>query len=341
MNYTELLDFVRTRMRMSHVYQPVMIQTLLRNGGRGSIRQIAQEILQRDESQIEYYGEITKNMVGRVLRSHHVVARDRDDFVLLDFSSFTPEQIAELVDACQLRLDQYQQERGEQVWEHRRRSSAPVSGTLRYEVLKRAAYRCELCGVSADLKALEVDHINPRNLGGGDDLENLQALCYSCNAMKRDRDDTDFRPVRASYENREPHCVFCEMTQERIVAENTLAFAIRDAYPVTALHTLVIPKRHVSDYFDLTRPELNSCDTLLRHMRRGIRSADVTVAGFNIGVNSGDTAGQTIAHAHVHLIPRRPLDVDQPRGGVRHVIPGKGAYESDDPLSANSTSNAR
>ncbi len=231
MTYAELLDFIRTRMRMSHVYQPVMLQTLLRNGGRCSIRQIAQEILQRDESQIEYYGEITKNMVGRVLRSHHVVARDSDNFVLLDFNALTPEQIAELSAACQSRLDQYQQERGEQVWEHRRRSSAPVSGTLRYEVLKRAAYRCELCGISADLKALEVDHINPRNLGGGDDLENLQALCYSCNAMKRDRDDTDFRPIRASYEHRESRCVFCEMKQERILAENALAYAIRDAYP--------------------------------------------------------------------------------------------------------------
>jgi ATP adenylyltransferase len=337
MTYPELLDFVRTRMRMSHVYQPVMLQTLLRNGGRGSIRQVAQEILQRDESQIEYYGEITKNMVGRVLRSHHVVARDRDDFVLLDFSSFTPEQIAELIDACQLRLDQYQQERGEQVWEHRRRSSAPVSGTLRYEVLKRAAYRCELCGVAADLKALEVDHINPRNLGGGDDLENLQALCYSCNSMKRDRDDTDFRPVRATYEHRECQCVFCEMPRERLVAENALAYAIRDAYPVTALHTLVIPKRHVADYFDLTRPELNSCDTLLRRLRQGIQSADSTVAGFNVGINSGGTAGQTVPHAHVHLIPRRLHDVEHPRGGVRHVIPWKGAYELDGPPPAHSS----
>lgn len=326
MTYTDLLDFIRTHMRMSHVYQPVMLQALLRNGGRCSIREIAQEILRRDESQIEYYGEITKNMVGRVLRSHHVVARDGGDFTLLGFESLSSEQIAELSAACQSRLDQYEQERGVRAWAHRRRSTAAVSGTLRYEVLKRAAYRCELCGISAEIKALEVDHINPRNHGGTDDLENLQALCYSCNAMKRDRDDTDLRPVRASYDHREPPCVFCGMAHERVVEENELAYAIRDAYPVTTLHTLVIPKRHILDYFDLTRPELNSCDALLRSSRLAIQSADATVAGFNVGVNSGATAGQTVPHAHIHLIPRRTGDVAAPRGGIRHVIPGKGEY---------------
>jgi hypothetical protein len=70
--------------------------------------------------------------------------------------------------------------------------------TLRYEILKRAKFRCELCGISADEKALEVDHIVPRNRGGADDLPNLQALCYSCNAMKRDRDEVDFRGIAAT-----------------------------------------------------------------------------------------------------------------------------------------------
>lgn len=326
MTYEQLLDFIRRHMRMSHVYQPVMIQALLRHGGRCSIREIAQQILRHDESQIEYYGEITKNMVGRVLRSHDVVARDGDDFVILGFDSLIPEQVADLNAACQVRLEAYQKERGERAWEHRRRSSAPVSGTVRYEILKRAAYRCELCGISADLKALEVDHINPRNRGGGDDPENRQALCYSCNAMKRDRDDTDFRPVRAMYEQRETSCPFCAINEDRIVDENALAYAIRDAHPVAPLHSLVIPKRHVDDYFGLTRPELNSCDTLIRRAKTSIQEMDAAITGFNIGTNIGAMAGQTVFHAHLHLIPRRAGDVNQPRGGVRHTIPGKGNY---------------
>ena len=76
-----------------------------------------------------------------------------------------------------------------------------ISGTQRYKVLKRTKFHCELCGISAEQKALEVDHIVPRNWGG-DDSENLQALCYSCNAMKRDRYDTDFRTVRDSFKQK-------------------------------------------------------------------------------------------------------------------------------------------
>src|SRR5215471_3447135 len=217
MTYDEVLAFVDTKMRMPHIYQPVMLMQLLRSNGRSSIRDIATAILERDESQIEYYEEITKNMVGRVLRSHDVVAREDSSFVLIDYDSLTPKQRNDLIEACQSKVNEYLQKRGEAIWEHRRRSAALISGTIRYEVLKRAAFRCELCGVCADLKGLEVDHIHPRNRGGTDDLENLQALCYSCNAMKRDRDNTDFRPVKGSYDERDSGCPFCEINNERIL----------------------------------------------------------------------------------------------------------------------------
>jgi diadenosine tetraphosphate (Ap4A) HIT family hydrolase/5-methylcytosine-specific restriction endonuclease McrA len=326
MTYDELLHFVRTKMRMSHVYQPVMLMKLLENNGRSRIRDIASSILARDESQIEYYEQITKNMVGRVLQNHNIVAREGSEFALKDYRELTPAQAEELIAACQSKIDEYLKKRGELVWEHRRRSAALISGTIKYEVLKRAAHRCELCGIGADLKGLEVDHILPRNRGGTDDLENLQALCYSCNAMKRDRDDTDFRSVAASYEKREAECPFCAMPAKRVIAENALAFAARDAHPVTDLHTLVIPKRHVTDYFGLTRPEWGSCDSLLRKLKDEITRRDPNVEGFNVGANVGEVAGQTIFHAHIHLIPRRRGDVERPRGGVRHVIPAKGNY---------------
>jgi diadenosine tetraphosphate (Ap4A) HIT family hydrolase len=122
------------------------------------------------------------------------------------------------------------------------------------------------------------------------------------------------------------NCLFCHKENERIIAENDLAYAVRDGFPVTELHTLIIPKRHVEDYFSLTQEELLACDELMRLLKDEIMDADSSVDGFNIGMNSGESAGQTIFHCHIHLIPRRTGDVENPRGGVRHLIPGKGNY---------------
>ncbi len=125
---------------------------------------------------------------------------------------------------------------------------------------------------------------------------------------------------------RENGCLFCSVSQERLIAENELAFAIRDGFPVTELHSLVIPRRHVSDYFELTKEELLACNELLRIVKEEILASDTSVKGFNVGVNSGLVAGQSIFHCHIHLIPRREGDVPNPKGGIRHLIPGKGAY---------------
>ena len=212
------------------------------------------------------------------------------------------------------------------VYDHRRAALGYLSGSLRYEVLKRAGFRCELCGISADERAIEVDHIIPRKHGGEDDLTNLQALCFKCNANKGASDDADFRVVREGMNARQSGCVFCELPSDRVIVSNALAFAIRDNYPVTELHTLVIPKRHAVTFFDLFEPERRSINRLLVGLRAEIVTKDASVTGFNIGINSGNTAGQTVDHAHVHLIPRRPGDVQDPRGGIRGVIPGKAAY---------------
>jgi len=120
--------------------------------------------------------------------------------------------------------------------------------------------------------------------------------------------------------------VFCTIDKEEIVASNSLAYAVRDSSPVTPLHSLILPNRHVADYFELKLTERRAIADLLEEMRRDILARDAIVAGFNIGVNVGAVAGQTIFHCHVHLIPRRPGDVANPRGGVRAVIPGKADY---------------
>jgi HIT domain len=103
--------------------------------------------------------------------------------------------------------------------------------------------------------------------------------------MKRDRDETDFRKVRESYNRPVDRCLFCNFPKDRVLCENELTFAIRDAFPVTPLHTLVIPKRHVSEVFELSRPETNAYNELLRRAKRDIEQMDTEVVGFNVGIN--------------------------------------------------------
>ena len=126
------------------------------------------------------------------------------------------------------------------------------------------------------------------------------------------------------------NCLFCDVQtidRSRIIEENELAYAVRDAFPVTEYHSLFIPKRHVLDYFGLSLSEVNAIHALLHSQKDFLLKLDPTIDGFNIGMNCGQTAGQSVWHCHVHLIPRRKGDVEFPKGGVRHVIPYKGNYE--------------
>jgi len=330
LTYQQLEAYIRAQMRMSHVYQPVMLRVLLENGGTASTEDVAKALLSYDRSQVEYYEIRTKNMVGKVLTQNGVIEPIKDGRRITGYrlaaGHLTTEETGALVDLCQQRLTDYINQRGDGIWGHRSISDGYVPGSIRYEVLKRAKYRCELCGAHEEHAALHVDHILPRAKGGSDDLSNFQALCVTCNTNKRDRDDTDFRGVLETYKERETDCLFCGIDSGRIIAENELCYAIRDGFPVTPFHTLIIPKRHVADYFDLYQPELNAIQSLLRDQRKQIMTADPTVSGFNVGINAGSEAGQTIFHVHVHLIPRRKGDVAEPRGGVRGVIPDKQKY---------------
>jgi diadenosine tetraphosphate (Ap4A) HIT family hydrolase len=121
-------------------------------------------------------------------------------------------------------------------------------------------------------------------------------------------------------------CIFCDIESFRKIDEDDLFYVIRDGFPVTALHTLIIPNRHVETYFELTEDEVLALNLMINKHKQLIEEKDPTVSGFNIGMNCGEDAGQTVFHCHIHLIPRRKGDVDVPRGGVRHLIPGKGTY---------------
>ena len=125
----------------------------------------------------------------------------------------------------------------------------------------------------------------------------------------------------------EKSCIFCSKHNCRVIKEKKHFFIIRDtAYPVTKHHTLIISNRHIEDYFKLTSDELNELNEILKQQRGELISLDPTISGFNVGVNIGKDAGQSIMHCHIHLIPRRKGDVKDPKGGVRGVIPSKQKY---------------
>ena len=122
-------------------------------------------------------------------------------------------------------------------------------------------------------------------------------------------------------------CLFCNTKESGIAAENEFAYASYDTYPVSDFHCLIIPKRHVKDYFEMSDEELLACNDLIIKIKNEILAKDKSVKAFNIGTNAGKISGQSIMHCHIHLIPRREGDVENPQGGVRSVIPKKQHYK--------------
>ena len=218
-DYQKLRQYISKEMKMQHIYQPVMIKTLLESKGHcATVEAIARQFLVNDEPQLQYYKVVTKAMPGRVLRSHDIVRYEGvdDQFVLAIKEPLSQVQVRELIRRCDEKIREYEEKYGgrKSVWHSRFAGAKDISGPLQYEVLKRAKERCELCGISSRVKALQVDHIVPRSKGGLTVLENLQALCYSCNAQKQNRDDTDFRGWPKLYDMRDEDCVFCRQEEK-------------------------------------------------------------------------------------------------------------------------------
>ncbi len=118
-------------------------------------------------------------------------------------------------------------------------------------------------------------------------------------------------------------CLFC--TARGVTRDNSLAYATRDTYPVSPGHTLIIPRRHCADFFELTADELAACMELVVAEQRAL-AAELGPDGYNVGVNVGSAGGQSIRHVHIHLIPRYAGDHPRPQGGVRQILPLKADY---------------
>ena len=324
MTFEDLIDFLEHRMNMSHIYQPLLIRALVDSGGTATIRQLAQSFLLQDESQLLFYEKRIREMPLKILRKHGVVEH-HGDLVSLTAGKLELQQRAAVRMVCETRLQEFVKKRGFKIWDYRLLELDPIPDDLRYCVLKDSGGRCALCGKTNREVPLDVDHIIPRSRGGKNEYENLQVLCAKCNRTKGNKDEADFRGEPAP--QKDGLCAFCsEDIAKRVIVENNTVFAIEDQYPVTPRHSLVVPRRHTPDYFSMTSTERRDAEDLLRVLRNQIQQSDALVQGFNVGINCGEAAGQTISHAHFHLIPRRNGDTDDPRGGVRGVIPSKMSY---------------
>ncbi len=123
------------------------------------------------------------------------------------------------------------------------------------------------------------------------------------------------------------NCPFCILPKERIILSNSLGMVIRDGYPISPGHTLVIPQRHIGSFFELQPEERDALLSLLEESKRRL-DKEFQPDGYNIGINDGPSAGQTVPHLHIHLIPRYSGDQEDPRGGIRWMIPEKAKYWS-------------
>ena len=123
-------------------------------------------------------------------------------------------------------------------------------------------------------------------------------------------------------------CIFCFPPEERIISKYKFFYVLEDLYPVSKFHYLIIPYRHEENYFNLTNEEIIELHLILNKEKGKLTNLDKTISAFNVGINIGKDAGQTIFHTHIHLIPRRYKDIQNPEGGIRGVIPSKRIYKT-------------
>ena len=185
----ELAEYIEQKMRMSHIYQPVVIKALVDGGGSATIRQLAQAILLHDESQYRYYEKQFKKYPLSTLTKHGVIERN-GDLVSLTASKLDFADQSRIRRLCEARLESFKEQRGLGIWDHRLGNDDDIPGRIRHKVRLRDKGKCQLCGITPTHKnwgqwgPFHIDHIKPRSKGGGNELSNLRLLCRRCNLDK-------------------------------------------------------------------------------------------------------------------------------------------------------------
>lgn len=317
-----LKHFLLNKMTMTGPYQPIIIRALLKGNGKADLTDIAKEIAQLDPDMIDYYISRLKVFPKQVLKKHGIaeIPKGQPHYVFMRELEISPSELPELIEICDNKISEWYAKHPTENEEY------SGWGLKRVSLISKYPY-CTYCGSRPPDVELDIDHILPRDKGGTDDDKNLQVLCHKCNRAKGNHLLPSAKAALANHLSSYRDCLFCNLGADRpILASNDYILAFRDAFPVSEGHTLIIPKRHVSSPRHLTAIEINHLFETAKLLSSEIEKSDSSIKGFTIGFNDGEPAGQTIFHAHLHVIPRRHGDTPSPRGGIRNVISGKGDY---------------
>ena len=288
-DYDSLERFLKYTMSMTHVYQPLMIRKLLTSGNTATKEEIALEFISQDRSLLEYYKDRTMKWPKKTLEKHNVVSYKRSNmkFTLL-LETITDEQRTSLVYLCNKHIAQYMEKYRNRYGIKNPRT--PVQGSMKYDVFKKSRGTCCACGVTTADAELVADHIMPVSHGGKTVLDNLQALCRSCNAAKRDRDDLDFLNEHKRLKYRKRDCWFCHAIP---TIDGNLAFAAK----TESQNMIVAPKSHVSAFSDMIPAEKNDCLDLMETVRSNLQSNDKALEWLDVRLNTRDE------HCHISMVP--------------------------------------
>ena len=298
MKYDDLKHFIHKKMRMTHIYQPLMIKALLEsNDNTATVEDIAKKFLYNDDSQVNYYKKITKRWPHKTLKKHNIVSYKKDRYKLLIDKKLSRKERDGLIELCDLRLYEFIDK---DPWIQKIRELERISPgqSLRYDIFSKAKGVCVACGARPPEASLHVDHIMPVSLGGLTELGNLQALCYRCNTQKRNRDDLDFLRWHKRLQFRKKRCPFCQKKKD--IKSNSMAYAVKAKNSIPDMH-LIIPNRHVTSFMDLIPAEKQLCLVLVDEVMDHIKNENSAVTDFQV---SGFD-GRHNKHCSISIVPTR------------------------------------
>lgn len=282
MNFEELEHFIKHKMRMSHIYQPLLIRKLLEQDNVATTEEIARGFLNNDMSELNYYKRVAKRYPRGILKTHGVISYEKDTFTLLLDGNITSEKRKRLIELCDWKFSEFVR-KDPWIRKLRELDAKSISSSIRYDILAKAKGRCAACGIESFRTKFHIDHIIPRSLGGKTEPDNLQALCSQCNLGKRNRDDTDFIRWKKRMQFRRKDCLLCD--PKRQIMSNTLACAVHDTYK-DAMSSLIMPKRHVGKFYEMIPSERNLCFDLVHRVQGMIKNMDRSITGFHTGFDS-------------------------------------------------------
>ena len=298
MKYGDLENFIHKKMRMTHIYQPIMIKTLLKSGDNtASVEEIARNFLDNDDSQVNYYKKITKRWPHITLKKHNIVSYKKNRYTLLIDEKLSHQEKDKLLELCDLRLNEFIDK---DPWIQKRRELERISPgkSMRYDVLSKSKGVCIACGARPPAASLHIDHIMPASLGGLTEMGNLQALCYLCNTQKRNRDDLDFLRAHKRLQFRNKKCSLCKKKKD--IKSNSMAYAVKAKHSIPDMH-LIIPNRHVTSFMDLIPAEKQLCLVLVDEVMDHIKNENSAVTDFQV---SGFD-GRHNKHCSISIVPTR------------------------------------